>query len=269
MAVPSTFLATDGAGYELQMGRWSRRLAPRFIAFSGAAGAGSVLDVGCGTGSLIATLALDRTHRKLQGIDASPAYVDYALSSLSDPRVRIEVGDVCALPFPDGEFDCTLAMLMLQFIPNTALALGEMRRVTRPGGMIAAAVWDVRGGVTFMRLFWDTAAMIDPEAARRRARTYCRPASAVGALSQAFNAAGLQAVAEGEFTIRTDFASFEDYWAPIEGEDGPIAEYARSLSPSVRAALKDKVRLAYVDGEPDGPRSYCATALVARGTVAA
>jgi ubiquinone/menaquinone biosynthesis C-methylase UbiE len=269
MAVPSTFLATDGAGYELQMGRWSRRLAPKFIAFSGAAGAGSVLDIGCGTGSLISTLALDRTHRKLHGIDASPAYVNYALSSLSDPRVRIEVGDVCALPFPDGEFDCTLAMLVLQFIPNTALALGEMRRVTRPGGTIAAAVWDVRGGVTFMRLFWDTAALIDPEAAHRRGRTYSRPLSSVHALSRTFNAEGLQNVVESEIMIRTDFASFEDYWAPIEGEDGPIAEYARSLTPAARATIKDKVRLAYVDGEPDGPRSYCATALVARGTVAA
>ena len=268
MAVSSTFLATDGSGYELQMGRWSRRLAPRFIEFAGAAGAGSVLDVGCGTGSLIATLAQDAGHRSLHGIDASQAYVDYARHAVPDPRVRIDVGDACALALPDGTFDCALAMLVLQFIPDTGRALGEMHRVTRPGGVVAAAVWDVRGGVTFMRLFWDTAAMIDDEAVRRRGRTYSRPASHVGALRQAFRAAGLEDIVEDEITIRTDFASFDDYWAPIDGADGPIAEYARSLAPDVRAAVKEKVRLAYLDGEADGPRSYCATALVARGTVA-
>jgi len=267
MAVSSTFLATDGSGYELQMGRWSRRLAPKFIAFAGAAGAGSVLDVGCGTGSLIATLARDPAHRQLNGIDASPVYVAHARAALSDPRVRIEVGDACALPFSDGTFDCTLAMLVLQFIPDTPRVLGEMRRVTRVGGTVAAAVWDVRGGVTFMRLFWDTAAMIDAEAVRRRGRTYSRPASNVGALRQAFGAAGFEDVVEDEITIRTDFASFDDYWAPIEGADGPLAEYVQSLAPETRVAIKEKVRLAYVDGEADGPRSYCATALVARGTV--
>jgi ubiquinone/menaquinone biosynthesis C-methylase UbiE len=267
MAVSSTFLATDGSGYDLQMGRWSRRLAPKFIAFAHAETAGSVLDVGCGTGSLISTLARDPGHRQLNGIDASPVYVDHARAALSDPRVRIEVGDACALPFSDGAFDCTLAMLVLQFIPDTARVLGEMRRVTRAGGTVAAAVWDVRGGVTFMRLFWDTAAMIDAEALRRRSRTYSRPASNVGALKQAFSAAGFEDVVEDEITIRTDFASFDDYWAPLEGADGPHAEYVRSLAPETRAAIKDKVRLAYVDGEPDGPRSFCATALVARGTV--
>lgn len=269
MAVASTFLATDGAGYELQMGRWSRRLAPKFIDFAGAAGTASVLDVGCGTGSLISTLALDPAHERLRGIDASPAYVAYAGAALSDPRVQIEVGDACALPFPDGDFDCALAMLVLQFIPDSARALREMRRVTRPGGRVAAAVWDVRGGVTFMRLFWDTAAMVDAEAASRRGRTYARPTSAVGALRRAFDAAGFVNVVDGEIMIRTDFAAFDDYWAPIEGEDGPIAEYTRSLSPDTRAHLREKVRLAYLDGEADGPRSYCATALVARGTVPA
>ncbi|MGE0768911.1 MAG: class I SAM-dependent methyltransferase [Hyphomicrobiaceae bacterium] len=269
MAVSSTFLATDGAGYELQMGRWSRRLAPKFIEFAGAAGAASVLDVGCGTGSLISTLARDPAHRRLRGIDASPVYAAYARGAVPDPRVEIEVGDACALTFPDGGFDCTLAMLVIQFIPDTARALGEMRRVTRPGGTVAAAVWDARGGVIFMRLFWDTAAMVDAEGAMRRGKAFARPVSAIGALGRAFRAAGLEQVVEGEITIRTDFASFDDYWAPIDGEDGPIAEYARSLAPDVRATLKDKVRLAYLDGEADGPRSYCATAFAARGTVAA
>jgi SAM-dependent methyltransferase len=269
MAVASTFLASDGAGYELQMGRWSRRLAPKFIDFAGAARARDVLDVGCGTGSLISTLARHTTYRTLAGIDASPIYAAYASQSVADPRVRIEVGDACALAFADETFDCTLAMLVLQFIPDTARVLSEMRRVTRPGGTIAAAVWDVRGGVTFMRMFWDTAAMLDAGAVGRRGRTYCRPVSRIGALREAFGSAGLGDVVEGEITIRTDFASFDDYWAPIEGQDGPIAEYARSPDGNLRATLRDKVRLAYLDGEADGPRSYCATALVARGAVPA
>jgi len=270
MAMPSTFLATDGSGYELQMGRWSRRLAPKFIEFAGVNGAGKVLDVGCGTGSLIARLAQDARHRSLRGVDASPVYAAYASHVLAhDPRIHIEEGDATALGFSDEEFDCALMMLVLQFIPDPVRALRELRRVTRAGGTVAAAVWDVRGGVTFMRLFWDTAAMLDPEGARRRGAAYSRPVSTVGAMTKAFDAAGLQDVEESEVTIRMDFADFADYWAPLDGNDGPMAEYVRTLSPDLKAKLKEAVRLAYVDGIPDGPRSFCATALVAKGAVPA
>jgi len=267
MAISSTFLASDGDGYELQMGRWSRRLAPKFIEFSGIKNADRVLDVGCGTGSLTSTLALNPNIRGLHGVDFSAAYIEHAKRSYDGSRIQFKVGDACALPFGDQEFDHSLSMLVLQFIPQPEKAVSEMRRVTRPGGTVAAATWDSRGGFVWFRMFWDTAAMLDPEANIRRGKTCARLMARPGDLERAWKAAGLTDVVQDMLTIRMDFASFEDFWAPIEGKDGPYADYVRTLTPEAKAVLRDKLRLAYVDGEADGPRSYAATSWVVRGAV--
>ena len=269
MAISSIFSASDGDGYELQMGRWSRRLAPKFIEFACIKDADHVLDVGCGTGSLTSTLALNPGIRALHGVDFSAAYIDHARHKHNDSRIQFQVGDACALPFEDQQFDHSLSMLVLQFIPQPEKAISEMRRVTRPGGTVAAATWDSRGGFVWFRMFWDTAAMLDPEAGVRRARSCARPMARPGDLERAWKAAGLTDVVQDMLTIRMDFASFEDFWAPLEGEDGPYADYVRTLASERKMVLRDKVRLAYVDGEADGPRSYAATSWVVKGTVPA
>ena len=266
MATSSIFLASDGGGYELQMGRWSRRLAPKFVEFAGIKEADSVLDVGCGTGSLASTLVLNQGIREVHGVDFSAAYIEYAKQT-SGSSVRYQVGDACALPFADGKFDHSLSMLVLSFIPQPDRAISEMRRVTRPGGTIAAATWDTRGGFVWLRMFWDTAAMLDPVAGERRAGICARPLTRPGDLERSWKAAGLTGVAQDMLTVRMDFESFGDFWAPLEGSDGPYAEYVRTLSPQAKAVLRDKVQLAYVDGDADGPRSYAATAWVVKGNV--
>jgi SAM-dependent methyltransferase len=267
MAVSSTFLASDGDGYELQMGRWSRRLAPKFIEFAGVKEADSVLDVGCGTGSLTSTLALNPDIRSLHGIDFSAAYIEHARRENSGSRIQFQVGDACALPFGDREYDHSLSMLVLQFIPQPETAISEMRRVTRPGGTVAAATWDSRGGFVWARMFWDTAAMLDTEANKRRARTQSRPMTRPGDLERAWRASGLTDVVQDMLTIRMDFASFDDFWAPMDGKDGPYADYVRTLTPEKKALFREKLQLAYVDGEADGPRSYAATAWAVKGKV--
>jgi ubiquinone/menaquinone biosynthesis C-methylase UbiE len=267
MAVSSTFVSGDGDGYELQMGRWSRRLAPLFIDFAGIGRAESVLDVGCGTGNLSRALAQNSEIGSVRGLDFSAVYVDYAQRNNRDPRVDFQVGDACALPFPDASFDHALSMLVLQFIPRTDLAVREMRRVTRPGGTVAAATWDTRGGLVFYRMFFDTVAMLDPQAQARRARAYTRPMTRPGELARAWSEAGLQDVAQDTLTIRMDFSSFADFWAPCEGKDGPIADYVGTLGEEDKARARDAVRQAYLDGDPDGPRSYAATAWTVKGTV--
>lgn len=267
MANSPTFLASDGNGYELQMGRWSRRLAPKFADYAGIKNADCVLDVGCGTGSLTSTLARNPNIRRLRGIDFSAAYIEHAKRENSDSRIQFQVGDACALPFGDKEFDHSLSMLVLQFIPQPEKAISEMRRVTRPGGTVAAATWDSRGGFVWSRMFWDTAAMLDPKANDRRAKNYTRPLTHPDELERAWKASGLTDVAQDMLTIRMDFASFEDFWTPFEGNDGPYAEYVRTLTPEGKAVLRDKVRLAYVDGDADGTRSYAATAWAVRGKV--
>ena len=265
MTVSSTFTAADGDGYELQMGRWSRRLAGPFLDFVGTANGESVLDVGCGTGRLAFALMERCQVKQLRGIDFSPAYIEYATRQNHDPRIAFEVGDACALAFPGHSFDRVLSLLMLHFVPRADQAIAEMRRVARPGAVVGAAVWDARGGFVANRIFFDTAAILDPKANERRARNCTRPMTRPGELAKAWLAAGLANVVETTLSIRMEFASFEDYWAPFVGKDGPIAEYVSTLSDAERSRLRDAVRLAYVDGEPDGPRSYAALAWAVKG----
>lgn len=267
MATSSTFTASDGDGYELQMGRWSRLLAPRFIDFAGVASGGRVLDVGCGTGNLALCLAQNPGIGSVAAVDFSPIYIEHASRRNSDPRITFNVGDACALSFDDASFDHSLSMLVLQFIPEAETALREMRRVTRPGGTVAAATWDTRGGFVSYRLFFDTAAAVDPGAVVRRAKAYTRPMTRPGELERAWRAAGLVDVEQDMVSIRMDFASFADFWAPIDGRDGPLADYVSSLDAELKQRVRDAVERAYLDGDTDGPRSYVATAWVVKGTV--
>ncbi len=265
MNASSTFVAADGDGYELVMGRWSRRLAVPFLDFAGIQDGDRVLEVGCGTGSLSQTIVERSRPSEVRAIDLAPAYVDYARSRNRDPRVVFEVGDACAIEFADHTFDRVFSMLVLHFVPRAAEAISEMRRVAKPGGVVAAAVWDVRGGLVANRMFLDTAAALDPEANKRRAWNYTRPMTRPGELGRTWREGGLRDVEESTLGIRMEFTSFEDYWAPYEGRDGPAAEYMASLGEAERARLKDAVRATYLDGDPDGPRSYAALAWAVKG----
>jgi ubiquinone/menaquinone biosynthesis C-methylase UbiE len=266
MAVTSTFISADGDGYDLMMGRWSRRLATLFINFAGLGEGDQVLDAGCGTGSLTFALAQHASVAGIRAVDFSPVYVAHATRRNTDPRIEFRVGDVCALPFADGTFDRTLCMLVLHFIPDSDRAVGELLRVTRPGGVAAAAVWDVRGGFVANRIVFDVAAMLDPKANERRARNFTRPMTRPGELVAAWRKAGFTDVQETMLTIRMEFASFEDYWTPYEGKEGPIADYVNTLGIDERSKLREAVRLAYLDGEADGVRSYAAIAWAVKGT---
>jgi ubiquinone/menaquinone biosynthesis C-methylase UbiE len=269
MNVPSpssTFVAVDGAGYELQMGRWSRRLAEPFLDFAGCADGESVLDIGCGTGSLTFALRQRCQPRQLRGVDFSSAYIEHARRrNGQDPRIAFEVGDACALAFPDCSFDRVLSLLMLHFVPRADQAIAEMRRVARPGAVVSATVWDARGGFVPARMFFDTASVLYPEANERRARSLTRPMTRPGELKRAWLAAGFADVVETTLSIRMEFESFDDYWTPYLGKDGPQAEYVSTLSDAERERLREALRLAYLDGEADGLRSYAALAWAVKG----
>lgn len=267
MSTSSTFKGVDGDAYERQMGRWSRRLAGPFLDFVGTRNGESVIDVGCGTGNLAFALAKRCEIKHLRGVDFSPPFIEHAKRHNLDPRIAFEVGDACALGFPDHGFDRVLSLLMLHFVPRTQQAIAEMRRVARPGAVVGAAVWDVRGGYVTNRMFFDTAATLDPNANERRARNYTRPMTRPGELGNAWLAAGFLDVVETTLSIRMEFASFDDYWAPYVSKDGPGAEYVGTLGDAERVRLREAVRLAYVDGEPDGARSYAALAWAVKGLV--
>jgi SAM-dependent methyltransferase len=263
----STFLATDGDGYELTMGRWSRRLARLVVDFAGIGDAKRVLDVGCGTGHLTAEIGARSNLVQVVGVDMSPAYVAHARAHYPSPGLTFQVGDACALEFPDGTFDGVLSQLVLHFVPRAEDAVAEMRRVATSGATVAAAVWDARGGLVAHRMFADTAAAIDPKAGELRARSLTRPMTRPGELAAAWRGAGLVDVEDTALSIRMEFSSFADFWAPYLGREGPGAEYVGSLTAAERARLESAMRAAYVDGEPDGPRSYAAAAWAVKGRV--
>ena len=180
--------------------------------------------------------------------------------------LAFEVGNVHALAYPDRSFDRVLALLVLHFVPKTEQAIAEMRRVARPGAVVGAAVWDARGGFVANRIFFDTAAALDPAANERRARNYTRPLTRPGELAAAWSAAGFNEVTATTLAIRMEFSSFDDYWGPYSAKDGPQADYVGTLNEADRERLREALQRAYLDGEEDGPRSYAALAWAVKGT---
>jgi len=262
----TTYWASDGAAYERFLGRWTRVLAVPFAEFARLPEEGAIVDIGCGTGSLALTLA-ERRRDRVAGIDIAVPYIVFARSQPRNNGVGFAVGDACRLPYGDRSFAAAVAQLALNFVPDAALALREMRRVVRPGGVVAAAVWDFRGGLVYQRLFWDTAAGLDPGAGATRDRLFSSPLALPDGLPELWREAGLRGIERGSITMRMEYADFADYWEPLLGGQGPVGAYVTGLPPDRRQMIEERVRLAYLSGAPDGPRSLTATAWAVRGTV--
>jgi len=255
------FSASDA--YERFMGRWSRQLAPVFLAFADVRPGDVVLDAGCGTGAL-ASAVLTVPGTRVVGVDPSGAYLQAARAHAVAPRATFEEGDVQRLRFADAAFDRTLSMLVLNFVPDPARALGEMARVTRPGGVVAAAVWDYGDGMEMLRVFWDEAVAFDPAIERRDERHM--PLSRSGELETLWRDHGLTAVEATALRIPLVFSSFDDFWLPFVGGQGPAGAYVSALAAERRAALGARLRTRLVT-DPAGSLTLDARAWAVKGVV--
>ncbi|HEY8601252.1 MAG TPA: methyltransferase domain-containing protein [Thermomicrobiales bacterium] len=252
-----------GAAYEPYVGRWSRRVAAEFLTWLAVPPGGRWLDVGCGTGALTGTILAQAAPSAVRGADTSAGFIGYAQTQLNDPRVSFGIADGQALPDADGTYDAVVSGLALNFIPQPARALGEMARVTRPGGIVAAYVWDYDDGMQMMRHFWDAAVALDPAARaldEGQRFSICRP----DALAALCREAGLQLVETRAIDIPTHFRDFDDYWSPFLGGQGSAPSYVASLDAEMKAAIRDRIR-AGLPIASDGSISLIARAWAVRG----
>jgi SAM-dependent methyltransferase len=252
-----------GKLYEPYVGRWSRLVAREFLEWLAVPPGKDWLDVGCGTGALCQTLVERSSPASVTGVDPSAAFIEHAKSHVHGP-VRFLVGDAQSLPLEAAGADAVVSGLVLNFVPQPQVALAEMLRVVRPGGIVAAYVWDYAGCMELMRYFWDAAAALDPAAGALDEGLrfpLCQPVP----LAELFAGAGLQSVEGREIEVPTRFTNFDDYWSPFLGGQGPAPGYAMSLADPRREALRDLIR-SRLPIAADGSISLVARAWAVRGT---
>jgi SAM-dependent methyltransferase len=252
-----------GDAYEAYMGRWSRLLARAFAVWLSPQRQAHWLEFGCGTGALTAALCEHCEPASIVACDPSQPFLEYARKGLSDARVSFVAAGAESLPRRDGGFDSVVSGLVLNFLTDPGAAVASARERLRPGGMVAACVWDYAEGMELLRAFWDTAAETDPRAAaldEGRRFPLCRPP----ALASLFRSAGLTEVVTQALDIPTRFTSFEDYWTPFLRGTGPAPGYVASLDPQNRESLRERLRLR-LHAESDEPIHFQARAWAVRG----
>lgn len=254
----------EGDSYEPYVGRWSRLVAEKFLDWLTVAPGSDWVDVGCGTGALTGVIAGKARPNRLAGIDPSSAFIATARARLGD-GADLRVGDAQALPYADDEFDAAVSGLALNFIPDPGQAVREMRRVTRAGKTVAVYVWDYAEGMEMMRVFWDAAVALDPEAGdldEGRRFPICRPES----LTEVFRTAGLEDVEVRALDIETRFQGFDDYWQPFLGRQGPAPSYVSTLGDDRRARLRERLE-SELSPSSDGVIGLTARAWAVKGVV--
>jgi SAM-dependent methyltransferase len=214
------------------------------------------LDVGCGPGALAAALVERLGAANVAAVDPSPPFVYACRARL--PGVDVVEAGGEALPFADGAFDAALCQLVVNFMRDAEAGVREMVRVTRPGGIVAACVWDYRDEMTLLRAYWDAAREVDPERGAAADEGVVMRWCAEGELAELWRVAGLRSVRLGSLVATAKYANFEDLWSPLPTGVGPAGAFCKSLAEDDRAALRDALRRRL--GVDDGPFELAARA---------
>src|SRR5438067_1793293 len=218
------------------MGRYSVRLAPQFAEFAGVSGGQRMLDVGCGPGALTSELVARLGPVAVTAVDPSESFVGAARER--HPGVEVHVAAAEDLPFEGEQFDAALAQLVVHFMSDPVRGLEEMARVTRPGGVVAACVWDHAGGQTPLAPFWTAVHEVDHEAADESGMAGGRE----GHLAELFAKAGLREIEPTSLPVQVEHASFDEWWEPFTLGVGPAGSYLKNVEPAQQVELRERAR---------------------------
>ncbi|SUE15294.1 methyltransferase [Rhodococcus gordoniae] len=244
--------------YDRFMGRYAPTLAPALADAAGVTAGRRVCDVGCGPGGLARELVARVGAANVAAIDPAPQFA--AACRDIAPEIDVRVGVAEHLPWTEGEFDSTMACLVLGFMSDPEEGVREMARVTRPGGTVAACMWDTTaGGMTMLRIFWTAVGTVDPHAPGETTMA----GTAEGDIAERFRRAGLTETVDGALSARAEYADFDDFWEPFTFGIGPAGRYLATLPDRQRLAVRDACRAAL----PSGSFSLDARAWYARATV--
>jgi len=247
--------AVAAEAYDRLMGRYSAQLAPGLADLAGVAAGQKALDVGCGPGALTSELVRRLGADAVAAVDPSESFV--AAARERHPGVDVRLASAEELPYADDTFDVALAQLVVHFMRYPVAGLTELTRVTRPGGVVAACVWDFERERAPLSPFWRAALELDPDADDESQLAGAR----AGHLAELFERAGVRDVRDAELSASARFESFDEWWQPFTLGVGPAGAHAQSLDAATLAELRERCRRSL----GDGPFALDVTAWAARG----
>ncbi len=226
--------------YEGYIGRWSRGVAADFLSWLAIPPQVAWFDVACGTGALAQTVVSTCAPERVDASDPDHLRIAFARRNSPDFGVSFAVGDATHIAAPDATYGAVICGLGFPAISDTAGALAEFIRVTKPAGTVGAYVWDFDGEMQLLRYFWNEAAELEPGAEESDDERFaiCRPER----LRVAWQRAGLSAVETCALDTRAHFCDFDDFWRPFLSGDAPAQAYVQSLDGRRRALLRERLR---------------------------
>jgi ubiquinone/menaquinone biosynthesis C-methylase UbiE len=256
----------DGEAYEKFVGDWSRAIGQQFVEWIGACQGLNWLDVGCGTGALTSVILDKCVPEIVFGIDAMETQILGARKFVKGDQVHFDIGDAQELSFDTDTFDATVSGLVLNFVPDHKKMVAEMMRVTKPGGTVAAYVWDFEGGGESAQHLTKAISARDSTTRTQIAEIRNDNRTRLSSLSQLFEEAQLEAVEARAITIQISHQNFDLYWDTITAFASPPVAYANKLAPDDLERLKGEVQN-LLPKSTNGSVQYDAWVSAVRGTV--
>jgi SAM-dependent methyltransferase len=208
------------------------------VAFAGPLPEGPVLDVGAGTGCVVAALRQAECARSITSTNVAELYLAFARERAECAGATFLQQDAASLDLPEDHFAGAFSCIVMNFLKEPTKALSELRRVVMSSGVIASAVWDFRGGLVYQRILWDTIASLDPAATATRDRIFSAPLGLPSGMVDLWRAEGLDDVTRESLTIHIGFRIFRT----TESRCSAVRDPSAAMSPASICHAKPHAR---------------------------